>query len=297
MTVDKKRKNSRRNSRKSKDNCDRTKKVKGGENCESAFKNPRNKIEAVDRDGRNRDKGLIMGRNPIKEVMNSDDTVEKILVIKNGEGSIRQLVARAKEKSIDVLYCDKKTLDRISDGENHQGIVAYVTDFKYSTVDDILKEARDRHEKPFVVILDGITDPHNLGAVIRTAECAGVHGIIIPKRRAVSVTPTVVKTSAGATSYMRVAKVTNIASTIEELKKEGLWIYSCNMGGENYKSLKYDGGVGLVIGNEGDGVSCNVQSKCDFTVSIPMKGKISSLNASNAAAIIMYEVTAQRGVQ
>ena len=286
MTVDKKRKNSRRNSRKSKDNCDRTKKIKGGENCESDFKNPRNKIEAVDRDGRNRDKGLIMGRNPIKEVMNSDDTVEKILVIKNGEGSIRQLVARAKEKSIDVLYCDKKTLDRISDGENHQGIV-----------DDILKEARDRHEKPFVVILDGITDPHNLGAVIRTAECAGVHGIIIPKRRAVSVTPTVVKTSAGATSYMKVAKVINIASTIEELKKEGLWIYSCNMGGENYKSLKYDGGVGLVIGNEGDGVSCNVQSKCDFTVSIPMKGKINSLNASNAAAIIMYEVTAQRGVQ
>lgn len=237
---------------------------------------------------------LVIGRNPVKEAINSDGTVEKILAIRDGEGSIKQLISKAKEKNIHVMYCDKKTLDRISKGENHQGIIAYVTDFKYSSIDEILQLAKEKNEEPFVVILDGITDPHNLGAIIRTGECAGVHGIIIPKRRAVLVNSTVVKTSAGATSYMKVAKVSNISRAIEELKEKGLWIYSCNMGGENFKQVNYSGAVGLVIGNEGSGLSENVQSKCDFTVSVPMKGKINSLNASNAAAIVMYEIAMKK---
>jgi len=244
------------------------------------------------------DRNYIEGRNPVIEAIRSDRPIEKILIAKGSkQGSIRKIKGMAKDKGIVIQHVNKSKLDSISRTNSHQGVVALVAEYKYRTVDDILDVAKKRNEKPFVIILDEIKDPHNLGAIMRTAECAGAHGIIIPKRRSVGLTPTVAKSSAGAIEYMPVARVSNIVYTIEELKEKGLWIYGADMDGEkNYYQEDLTGAVGLVIGSEGKGISRLVKEKCDFLVKIPMKGKVSSLNASVAASIMIYEVLRQRSL-
>lgn len=237
----------------------------------------------------------LEGRNAVLEVLKSGRDIEKIIVVKgNVEGTVRRIVGMAKERGIVVQEVVRQKLDEMSQTKNHQGVIAIVSEHEYAEVHDILAAAADKGEKPFIIILDNITDPHNLGAVIRTAECAGAHGVIIPKRRSVGLTATVGKTSAGAVEYMPVARVTNIARTIEELKKEGVWVACADMGGEDYYEASLEGAIALVIGSEGEGVSRLVKEKCDFTVSIPMYGNISSLNASVASALLMYEVVRQR---
>jgi 23S rRNA (guanosine2251-2'-O)-methyltransferase len=239
-------------------------------------------------------KNVLIGRNAVMEALKSGREIEKITVAKGAEGSIKKIVAQAKEKKIPVYYADKQALDRIGGDRPHQGVAAHVSAFEYCEVEDILQVAKDSGEDPFVVILDNLEDPHNLGAIMRTAECVGAHGIVIPKRRSVSVTDTVAKASAGAVEYMKVAKVTNISQTIEKLQENGLWIGACDMDGDTYYRSNLTGPIGIVIGSEGNGISKLVKSKCDFVVSMPMVGKITSLNASNAAAILMYEVRKQR---
>lgn len=237
----------------------------------------------------------LEGRNAVLEVLKSGRDIEKIIVVKgNVEGTVRRIVGMAKERGIVVQEVVRQKLDEMSQTKNHQGVIAVVSEHEYADIQDILAAAADKGEKPFIIILDNITDPHNLGAVIRTAECAGAHGVIIPKRRSVGLTATVGKTSAGAVEYMPVARVTNIARTVEELKKEGIWVACADMGGEDYFESALDGAIALVIGSEGEGVSRLVKEKCDFTVSIPMYGSISSLNASVASALLMYEVVRQR---
>lgn len=237
----------------------------------------------------------LEGRNAVLEVLKSGRDIEKIIVQKgNVEGTIRRIAGMAKERGIVVQEAARQKLDEMSQTKNHQGVIAIVSEHEYAEVDDILRSAAEKGEKPFIIILDNITDPHNLGAVIRTAECAGAHGVIIPKRRSVGLTAVVGKTSAGALEYMPVARVTNIARTIEELKKQGVWVACADMDGEDYYDTSLDGAIALVIGSEGEGVSRLVKEKCDFTVSIPMYGKISSLNASVAGALLMYEVVRQR---
>ena len=237
---------------------------------------------------------IIIGRNAVLEALKSNREIEKITLAKGAEGSVKQIAAKARDKHIPVYYSEKKRMDKTASGGVHQGVIAIVSDYKYCSVEDILKRAACRGEEPFILILDGLEDPHNLGAIMRTAECAGVHGIIIPKRRSVSVTETVAKTSAGAVEYMLCAKVTNIAGEIEKLKKKGIWIGACEMGDNLYYEHDLTGPLGIVIGGEGAGISRLVKEKCDFVVSIPMKGQISSLNASNAASVLMYEVVRQR---
>lgn len=236
----------------------------------------------------------IIGRNAVLEALKSDREIEKLVVAKGGEGSIKKIVGMAKDKKIPVHYSEKSALDRIAGGKNHQGVAAQVSQYRYCRIEDILDRARERGEDPFVLVLDGLEDPHNLGAIMRTAECCGVHGIVIPKRRSVGITETVAKASAGAVEYMLCAKVPNIAQAVEQLKQEGVWVAACDMDGVQYTKQDLTGSLAVVIGSEGSGISRLVREKCDFTVSIPMKGNISSLNASNAAAILMYEVIRQR---
>ena len=237
----------------------------------------------------------LEGRNAILEVLKTDRDVEKIMVQKgNVEGTIRRIVAMANEKGIVVQEVVRQKLDAISQTKNHQGIIAIVSEHKYAEVDDIINLAKERNEDPFIVILDNLTDPHNLGAIIRSCECAGAHGVIIPKRRSVGLTGTVGKTSAGALEYMLVSRVTNLASTIEYLKSQNIWVACTDMKGEDYFDANLKGPIAVVIGSEGEGVSRLVREKCDFTVSIPMYGKILSLNASVAAGLIMYEIVRQR---
>lgn len=236
----------------------------------------------------------VVGRNPVLEVLKSSREVEK-LYIQKGElkGSINKIVGIAKERNIIIQRVDKNKLNQISKG-NHQGVVALVEAYTYSTIEEILNYANKLKEDPFLIILDGIEDPHNLGAIIRTAECAGAHGIIIPKRRAASVNETVYKSSAGAVEHIFVAKVNNISDTIEKLKDEGLWIYGADMEGEDYYfNMDLKGPIALVIGSEGKGLSRLVKEKCDFLLKIPMFGKVSSLNASNAASVLIYEIIRQ----
>lgn len=237
---------------------------------------------------------MIIGRNAVTEALRGGREIEKITLARGAEGSVRQIAAMAKEKRVPLYYSDRKRMDKLASGGAHQGVIAVVSDYSYCEVGDILDRAAERGEDPFIVILDGLEDPHNLGAVMRTAECAGVHGIIIPKRRSVSVNETVAKTSAGASEYMLCARVTNISGAIETLKERGLWIAACDMGEEMYYDRDLTGPLAVVIGGEGSGISRLVKEKCDFTVSIPMKGKINSLNAANAASILMYEVVRQR---
>jgi 23S rRNA (guanosine2251-2'-O)-methyltransferase len=239
---------------------------------------------------------LIEGRNAVIEALKSDRTIENILVAKGDmTGSISKIVAMAREKSIVIKEVDRKKLDSMSVTGAHQGVMAIVTPYKYCSIDDILDYADKKGEKPFIVILDEIEDPHNLGSIIRTAETCGVHGIIIPKRRNVGITPTVYKTSAGAIEYMKVAKVGNINKAIDMIKERGVWVYGADMDGEGYCfQTDFSGAVALVIGSEGRGISKLTKEKCDGLVKIPMVGNITSLNASVAAGIMMYEVLKQK---
>ncbi|MDD4844769.1 MAG: 23S rRNA (guanosine(2251)-2'-O)-methyltransferase RlmB [Anaerotignum sp.] len=237
----------------------------------------------------------VEGRNAVLEVLRSGRDMEKLLVLKgNLEGSIKRIIAMATEKGVVIQEVSRQKLDELSQTKNHQGIIALVSAHEYVEVEDILKIAREKEEEPFILLLDGITDPHNLGAILRTAECAGVHGVIIPRRRSVGLNATVGKTSAGAMEYMPVARVTNIVKAMENLKKEGLWIACADMKGLDYFDTNMKGPLALVIGSEGEGVSRLVKENCDFTASIPMYGQIASLNASVAAGLLMYEVVRQR---
>jgi 23S rRNA (guanosine2251-2'-O)-methyltransferase len=238
--------------------------------------------------------GIIIGRNAVIEALKADREIEKILVSGTGEGSIKKIIAMASDKKIPIHFSDKVTLDRAADGENHQGVVASVSAAPNAEIEDILAHATSRGEDPFIIILDGIEDPHNLGAIIRTAECAGAHGVVIPKRRAAGITEVVSKTSAGAIEYMRCARVANIAQTIDKLKSHGVWIAACDMYGDTLYDANLKGPIAIVIGGEGNGIGKLVKEKCDFAISIPMKGQIGSLNASNAAAVVLYEVRRQR---
>lgn len=237
----------------------------------------------------------IIGRNPIMEAIRSGRSIDKILVKKGRyEGSIVPIIKKAKEAKILIQEVDRAKLDAIAEGENHQGIIAYVSAYDYVSVKDILSRAENKGEAPFVIICDKITDPHNLGAILRTANCVGAHGVIIPKRNSVGLNSAVAKTSAGAVEYTPVAKVTNISNTIDDLKKEGMWIAGADMEGEEMYNVDLKGSLGLVIGSEGEGISRLVREKCDFIVSIPMNGQINSLNASVAAGVLMYEAMRQR---
>ena len=237
----------------------------------------------------------VSGRNAVKELLASGRDIEKIY-IQTGEreGSVNLLIGMAAERRIPIRETTRQQLDAISGGAKHQGIVAIASEADYSTVEEILAYARERNESPLIVICDGIEDPHNLGAIIRSAECSGAHGVIIPKRRAVGLTATVGKASAGALMHMRVARVTNIAQTVDELKKAGVWIYAADMGDTAYYATDMKGAVAIVLGNEGAGVSRLVKEKCDFVVSIPLYGKIDSLNVSCAAAVLLSEAARQR---
>ena len=230
---------------------------------------------------------LLVGRNPIREALKAGRDMEKLLVAK-GEliGSAREIVAMAREQKVIVQEVDRAHLDAMVPG--HQGLIAVVSAYAYKTVDDMLALAKERGEAPFLVILDGVTDPHNLGAIIRSAECAGAHGVIIPERRAVGLTPAAVKASAGAVEYLPVAREVNLTRTIERLKKEGIWIYGTAMNGEDYRKVDFSGPKALVIGSEGEGMSRLVGESCDKVVTLPMKGRIESLNASVAAGILLY---------
>jgi len=232
---------------------------------------------------------LLSGRNPIREALKSGRDIEKLLVAR-GElsGSAREIVQMAKERRIPVQEVDRTRLDAIT--HNHQGMLAFASAYQYSTVEAMLELAQERGEEPFLILLDGITDPHNLGAIIRSAECAGAHGVIVQERRAVGLTPAAVKASAGAVEYLPVARVTNLSNTLEVLKAQNIWAYAADMDGDDYASVDFSGGVALVIGAEGEGVSRRVLDVCDKTVSLPIKGKLDSLNASVAAGVLMYAV-------
>ena len=237
----------------------------------------------------------IFGRNPILEILKANKEIDKLFVLKGDlQGSINKIIGMAKDRNIIIQEVDKNKLDHLSGGGVHQGVVALISSYEYASLGDILDKARARNEDPFIIILDEIEDPHNLGAIIRTAECAGAHGVVIPKRRSASVNETVYKSSAGAVEHILVARVTNINNTIEDLKKDGLWIYGADMNGSDfYFNTSLKGSLALVIGNEGKGLSKLTKEKCDVLVKIPMGGMISSLNASNAAAILIYEVVRQ----
>ena len=236
---------------------------------------------------------IIYGRNSVMELLTSTSrTINKLLIIKgDSQGSIKKIISVAREKHIVISEVTKQKMDEMAEGGNHQGVIALTTPYEYCEIDDIINAANERSEKPLVLILDGIEDPHNLGSIIRTAETAGAHGIIIPKRRTATVNSTVNKSSAGAVEHMNIARVNNISDAMEELKKAGLWICGTDMDAKNYyyeQDLK--GPIGIVIGSEGNGMGEKVKNNCDFLVKIPMHGKISSLNASVSAGIVIYEV-------
>lgn len=237
----------------------------------------------------------IVGRNPVIEALKNYDNIEKIFMLKGDlSGSINKIIGLAKSKNIVIQEVDKNKLDELTEDGRHQGVAALITGFEYSTVDDMFEKAKKEGKDPFIIILDEIKDPHNLGAIIRTAECAGAHGVIIPERRAAGVNQTVYSSSVGAVEYMHVAQVTNISSTITDLKERGLWIYGGDMDGENYYyDTNLTGPVGIVIGNEGKGISKKIKEKCDVLVKIPLFGEVSSLNASTSAAVLIYEVIRQ----
>ena len=238
---------------------------------------------------------IIEGRNAVLEAFRAGKTIDKLFVLDGcQDGPVKSILREAKKTDTIINFVDKERLDRLANSGHHQGVVAQAAAYEYAEVEDILNAAKEKGEAPFIFILDEIEDPHNLGAIIRTANLCGAHGVIIPKRRAVGLTATVAKTSAGAINYTPVANVTNIAKTIEELKKEGMWFVCADMDGQTMYDLNLTGPIGLVIGNEGAGVSRLVKEKCDFTASIPMKGDIDSLNASVAAGVLAYEIVRQR---
>ena len=237
----------------------------------------------------------IEGRNAVMEAFRSGKTIDRVYVLKGcQDGPINSILREARKHDTLVNFVAKERLDQMSETGKHQGVIASAAAYAYADVEDMLKLAEEKGEPPFLFLLDDIEDPHNLGAIIRTANLAGAHGVIIPKRRAVGLTATVARTSAGALNYTPVAKVTNLSATIEELKEKGMWFVCADMGGTTMYDLNLTGPIGLVIGNEGDGVSRLVKEKCDFVASIPMKGEIDSLNASVAAGVLAYEIVRQR---
>lgn len=236
---------------------------------------------------------VIVGRNPVREALKSGREIDKLMV-SSEDGSMKKILALAGERRIPVMKVEKSAIERVASGQIHQGVAAFVSAYEYAELEDIFSLAEKRGEDPFIIILDNLEDPHNLGAIMRTAECAGAHGIIIPKRRACGLTDVVAKASAGAVEYMPCVKVTNIAQTIDALKEKGVWVAACDMGGQEYYKADLKGKIAVVIGSEGFGISRLVKEKCDFVVSMPMVGRINSLNASNAAAVILYEVRKQR---
>jgi len=238
---------------------------------------------------------LIEGRNAVMEAFRAGKPIDKLFVL-NGcqDGAVRSIVREAKKHSTIIQFVEKERLNQLSETGRHQGVVAFAAAYEYSEVEDMFRLAEEKGEDPFIIILDNIEDPHNLGAIIRTANLAGAHGVIIPKRRAVGLTATVAKTSAGALNYTPVAKVTNVVKTMDELKAKGMWFVCADMGGTTMYDLNLKGSIGLVIGNEGEGVSRLVRENCDFIASIPMKGDIDSLNASVAAGVLSYEIVRQR---
>lgn len=238
---------------------------------------------------------FLEGRNAVLEAFRSGKTIDKLYVLNScKDGPVQTILREAKKQDTIINYVAKERLDQLSQTGHHQGVLAMASAYEYGSVEEILKRARDKGEPPFIFLLDGIEDPHNLGAIIRTANLAGAHGVIIPKHRAVGLTATVARTSAGALNYTPVAKVTNLASAIQQLKKEGLWFVCADMAGESMYRLNLTGPIGLVIGNEGDGVGKLIKEKCDMTASIPMRGDIDSLNASVAAGVLAYEIVRQR---
>ncbi|HBA63909.1 MAG TPA: 23S rRNA (guanosine(2251)-2'-O)-methyltransferase RlmB [Lachnospiraceae bacterium] len=238
---------------------------------------------------------VIEGRNAVLEAFRSGKPIDKLFVLDGcQDGPVRTIIREAKKQDVILNFVTRERLDQMSETKKHQGVIAHAAAYTYAEVEDMLQLAEKKGEEPFLILLDGIEDPHNLGAIIRTANLAGAHGVIIPKRRAVGLTAIVAKTSAGALNYTPVAKVTNLAKTMEELKEKGLWFVCADMGGESMYRLNLKGPIGLVIGNEGEGVSRLVKEKCDFIASIPMKGEIDSLNASVAAGVLAYEIVRQR---
>lgn len=238
----------------------------------------------------------IEGRNAVLEALRAGKPIDKLYVLDGcPDGPVRTIIREAKKGDTIINYVKKERLDQLSETGHHQGVIAMAASYEYATVEDILEKAREKGEAPFIFVLDNIEDPHNLGAMIRTANLAGAHGVIIPKRRAVGLTPTVARTSAGAINYTPVAKVTNLKQTMEQLKKEGMWFVCADMDGTPYYQMNLKGPMGLVIGNEGEGVSRLIKETCDFVASIPMKGDIDSLNASVAAGVLAFEITRQRG--
>jgi len=270
--------------------------------------NKRNfKKDKLQKNNRNFDRGesnkdinegmdMLEGRNSVLEALRSDRTINKILISKGDkEGSIKQIIALAKEKGVVVQETDRISLDKISTTRAHQGVIAFVAAKDYVEVEDILEIAKSKGEDPFVILLDGITDPQNFGSILRTANAVGAHGVVIPKRRAIGLTAAVSKASAGAIEYVPVARVTNLSQTIEYLKEQNLWIVGTDQSGEkSFYESDLKGPIALVIGSEGEGMSRLVSEKCDFIVNIPMKGEISSLNAAVAGAIVMYEILKQK---
>lgn len=236
----------------------------------------------------------IAGRNPVTEAIRAGRPIDKILIQEGAGGAADRVRKLAAENLIPVETATKRDIEKLAKGEAHQGVVAFCSSHDYASVEDIFAKAEASGEPPFIVVLDGIEDPHNLGAILRSAECAGAHGVIIPKRNACGLTDTVAKSSAGAVEYVPCAKVTNIARTLDELKERGIWIYACDMDGVTYFRQSMTGPCAIVIGAEGKGISRLVKEKCDFTVSMPLMGRIQSLNASNAACVLLYEIRRQR---
>ena len=238
---------------------------------------------------------IICGRNPVLEAVRSGREIDRLLVSHGvSGGSVTAIIAKCKQKGILIKEVSPQKLDYYCGGANHQGVAVLFAEQEYCTVEDILNYANERNEKPFIIVCDEIEDPHNLGAIIRTAECCGVHGIIIPKRRSASLNATVAKSASGALEYMRVARVTNIANTLDMLKENGVWVFGADMDGEDYEKTDFDCPTALVIGNEGKGIGTLTAKKCDQIISLPMFGKINSLNASVAAGVLMYEVVRKR---
>lgn len=241
------------------------------------------------------DNWVIAGRNAVIEALKSNREPDKLLVVKGHTGgATAPIIAKCAERRIPIKEVDSRKLDFLCEGANHQGVALVVAAYKYSTVEDILAKAEEKGEKPFIILCDGIEDPHNLGAIIRTAEATGVHGVIIPQRRSASLSPAAAKAACGALEYVPVARVTNLVNTIELLKEKGCWVYAADMDGNSWCKENYDGPLALVIGGEGSGVGRLVKDHCDVVVSLPMRGKINSLNASVAAGVLMYEVARQR---
>lgn len=237
----------------------------------------------------------IEGRNAVMEAFRSGKTIDRLFVLDGcQDGPVKSIIREAKKTDCIVTFVKKERLDQLSETQKHQGVIAYSAAYEYAEVEDILRAAEEKKEPPFIILLDSIEDPHNLGAIIRTAHQAGAHGVIIPKRRAVGLTATVAKVSAGALNYLPVAKVTNLSTTIEELKEKGLWFVCADMEGELMYQLNLKGPIGLVIGSEGEGVGRLIKDKCDFTAKIPMFGKVDSLNASVAMGVMTYEIVRQR---